>query len=197
MDWQHEKWHSASTSNMRSSLISFAKLRTAAASASGRFKGTYRNVAESVAKVQADRAINGPGQTSFLGQVRNQIFQDRARRRDEEDKGIRKIALFPGWAVRRFEPRHDYSPSDGNLSSRLFVCQKALLMSSISAAPFKIDVFVSGYGKVMLDALEAFTLMFPLAYSMRPPELATRSQKAFLKIAKGGLLPRNICFVNF
>ncbi|KAG8926373.1 hypothetical protein FRC01_008946 [Tulasnella sp. 417] len=65
-------------------------------------------------------------------------------RRNEEVKGVEKITLFPGYAVKRL---HD-SPSRQN--------------------EFSIDVFVDGYTS-----------------SLRPPELATRSQKAFMRLAKG------------
>ena len=60
-------------------------------------------MAQSVATVQANRAANG-AQGNFLAQVKDQIVLDRTNRRDDEEKGTQKLALFPGWAVRRFEP---------------------------------------------------------------------------------------------
>lgn len=66
------------------------------------------------------------------------------QRRKEEIKGTEKLALFPGYAVKRPVPNSDQ---------------------------FAIEIFVDGY-----------------ASSARPPELATRSQRAFMRLAKGGSL---------
>ena len=65
-------------------------------------KTSYQNVTQSVATVQANRASNG-AQGSFLAQVKDQIVLDRTKRREDEEKGTQRLALFPGWAVRRFE----------------------------------------------------------------------------------------------
>jgi hypothetical protein len=73
-------------------------------SASKQIKSSYQNVAQSVATVQANRAASG-AQGSFLTQVKDQIVLDRTKRREEEEKGTQRLALFPGWAVRRFESR--------------------------------------------------------------------------------------------
>jgi hypothetical protein len=66
-------------------------------------------VTNSVATVQANRSVNGPGESGFLSQVLDQLSHDRAQRREEEIKGQPKLALFPGWAVRRL-------PNSQNLS---------------------------------------------------------------------------------
>lgn len=71
-------------------------------SASKQIKSSYQNVAQSVATVQANRAANG-AQGSFITQVKDQIALDRTKRREDEEKGTQRLALFPGWAVRRFE----------------------------------------------------------------------------------------------
>lgn len=63
------------------------------------------------------------------------------QRRKEEVKGTEKLALFPGYAVKRPKQASDQ---------------------------FAIEIFVDGY-----------------ASSARPPELATRSQRAFMRLAKG------------
>lgn len=72
--------------------------------------------------------------------------------------GIEKVMLFPGWATRRYFGR------EGECMSKSFsdhyVSQRIL-------AEFSVDVHISGF-----------------ASSSRPPELATRSQRAFMKMAK-------------
>ncbi|KAH8832858.1 hypothetical protein DL96DRAFT_1583663 [Flagelloscypha sp. PMI_526] len=57
-----------------------------------------------------------------------------------------RIALFPGWAARRYHNTKHANSTEG---------------------AFSVDIFVSGF-----------------ASSHRPPEFATRSQKAFMKLAK-------------
>ncbi|KAG8739784.1 hypothetical protein FRC10_005167 [Ceratobasidium sp. 414] len=74
--------------------------------------------------------------------------RERRQRRREEQRGAERIALFPGWAVRR----------DSNTR---------LPTKRDDVRHFAIDVFVSGF-----------------ASSLRTPEQATRSQKAFMSIAR-------------
>ncbi|KAG8704215.1 hypothetical protein FRC08_002354 [Ceratobasidium sp. 394] len=69
-------------------------------------------------------------------------------RRREEQRGAERIALFPGWAVRRYP---DTRP----------------LTKAGDVQQFAIEVFVSGF-----------------ASSLRTPEQATRSQRAFMSIAR-------------
>ncbi|KAG9128563.1 hypothetical protein FRC07_003452 [Ceratobasidium sp. 392] len=81
--------------------------------------------------------------------------RERRQRRREEQRGAERIALFPGWAVRRYP-------------------DTMILAKSNDVQQFAIDVFVSGY-----------------ASSLRTPDQATRSQKAFMRIARGfSALPR-------
>ncbi|KAF8328451.1 uncharacterized protein EI90DRAFT_3065404 [Cantharellus anzutake] len=117
------------------------------AAATSKIKGTINNVTTTLATVQSDRVKNGPRQGSFLVQIKEQWLHDRALRREEESKGHQRIALFPGWATKRYSiPSFPRAPESS----------------------FTVEVFVSGY-----------------AYSLRPPESASRSQKAFMKLAKG------------
>lgn len=92
----------STSSKMKPSSVSLSGLRSGLLSASKQLKGTYQNVAQSVAVVQANRAGDGP-KGSFIGQVKDQIVHDRSKRREEEERGTQRLALFPGWAVRRFE----------------------------------------------------------------------------------------------
>lgn len=90
---------------MRPGAFSLSSFRSGAAAASRGLKSAYKDVAQSVSVVQQQRATNGP-QGSFLNQVRGQISLDRSRKREEEDRGTQRLALFPGWAVRRLESAH-------------------------------------------------------------------------------------------
>ncbi|TDL24014.1 hypothetical protein BD410DRAFT_786728 [Rickenella mellea] len=62
---------------------------------------------------------------------------------------IESIALFPGWATRRFHQEQSKTPESEGISQ------------------FSLDIFVSGY-----------------ATTSSPPEYATRSQKAFMRVAR-------------
>ncbi|KAF9024747.1 hypothetical protein BDZ89DRAFT_1068855 [Hymenopellis radicata] len=65
-------------------------------------------------------------------------------RRGQSAPAIEKVAVFPGWAARK------YASGTGNADE-----------------PFEVDVYISGF-----------------ATSHRPPELASRSQRAFMRLAK-------------
>ncbi|EUC59136.1 DUF2183 family protein [Rhizoctonia solani AG-3 Rhs1AP] len=83
--------------------------------------------------------------------------REKRQRRKEEQRGIEKLALFPGWAARRY-------PNGGPLIN----------LKHDSVQPFTVDIFVSGF-----------------ASSLRTPDQATRSQKAFMRLARGfSALPR-------
>ncbi|CAE6483465.1 unnamed protein product [Rhizoctonia solani] len=83
--------------------------------------------------------------------------REKRQRRREEQRGIEKLALFPGWAVRRY-------PHGGPLAN----------LKHDDVQPFAIDIFISGF-----------------ASSLRTPDQATRSQKAFMRLARGfSALPR-------
>ncbi|CAE6418369.1 unnamed protein product [Rhizoctonia solani] len=83
--------------------------------------------------------------------------REKRQRRREEQRGVEKLALFPGWAVRRYL-------NEGSLVS----------MKHDDIKRFDVNVFVSGF-----------------ASSLRTPEQATRSQKAFMRLARGfSALPR-------
>lgn len=94
--------------------------------ASKQIRGTVQNVTQSVASVQANRASNGP-KGSFLGQVKDQIVHDRSKRREDEERGTQRLALFPGWAVRRFE-MGDQSTGDGTPSSFQLVSRTLIMI---------------------------------------------------------------------
>ena len=72
--------------------------------------------------------------------------------------GIEKVMLFPGWATRRYLGREGECMST-NFSDHY--------VSQPMPAEFSVDVHISGF-----------------ASSLRPPDLATRSQRAFMKIAR-------------
>jgi hypothetical protein len=83
---------------------------------------------------------------------------------------VEKLTLFPGWAVRRYS-------NDGvlvkqgvsNLCCRFDLCRYLMLSVSLGDVQrFTVDVFVSGF-----------------ASSLRTPEQATRSQRAFMRLARG------------
>lgn len=87
-------------------------------------------------------------------------------RRKEEQRGTEKLALFPGWAVRRYA-------GDGVLIQRgmVLIVTLAILMlidGQDDIQRFKVDIFVSGF-----------------ASSLRTPDQATRSQKTFMRLARG------------
>ncbi len=82
--------------------VPMSKFSSFRAAATSKIRGTINNVATSVAAVQANRAANGSGQNSFLFQVKDQWLRDRALRNEEESKGHKRIALFPGWATKRY-----------------------------------------------------------------------------------------------
>lgn len=72
--------------------------------------------------------------------------------------GIEKVTLFPGWATRRYLGR------EGECMLKTF---SGHYVSQRMPAEFSVDVHVSGF-----------------ASSLRPPELATRSQRALMKMAR-------------
>ena len=72
--------------------------------------------------------------------------------------GIEKVMLFPGWATRRYLGR------EGECMSKFFSDR---YVSQRTPAEFSVDIHISGF-----------------ASSMRPPEYATRSQRAFMRIAR-------------
>ncbi|KAH7335491.1 hypothetical protein B0J17DRAFT_670361 [Rhizoctonia solani] len=83
--------------------------------------------------------------------------REKRERRREEQRGAEKLALFPGWAVRRY-------PNGGPLMN----------LKHDDIQHFAVDVFVSGF-----------------ASSLRTPDQATRSQKTFMRLARGfSALPR-------
>ncbi|KDN47043.1 hypothetical protein RSAG8_03820, partial [Rhizoctonia solani AG-8 WAC10335] len=83
--------------------------------------------------------------------------REKRQRRNEEQRGTEQLALFPGWAVRRYSP-------GGSLVN----------LKHDDVQPFAVDIFVSGF-----------------ASSLRTPDQATRSQKAFMRLARGfSALPR-------
>lgn len=87
-------------------MFSISSLRSGAISAGRGLKGAYKDVAQSVAVVQQERAANG-SQGNFLAQVRDQVSHDRSKKREEEERGTQRLSLFPGWAVRRVEGRRE------------------------------------------------------------------------------------------
>ena len=81
---------------------------------------------------------------------------------------VEKVSLFPGWASRSYH-NSEANPQEGDINSAGSNC---LCNSSyiLIGSEFSLDVFVSGF-----------------AASYLPPEAATRSQRAFMKLAKGVL----------
>lgn len=108
--------HNRSSSSKASSMA-INGLRSGLLSASKQIKGTYQNVAQSVNTVRDDRATTGP-KGSFIGQIKAQITHDRSKRREDEERGTQRLALFPGWAVRRFEAG-DRTTGDGEHLDRI------------------------------------------------------------------------------
>ena len=74
--------------------------------------------------------------------------------------GIEKVMLFPGWATRRYLGR------DGECMSKTYSGHYVSL-SQRMPAEFSVDLHISGF-----------------ASSLRPPELGTTSQRAFMKMAR-------------
>ncbi|KAG8942243.1 hypothetical protein FRC03_003495 [Tulasnella sp. 419] len=115
--------------------------------------GSWRSLASSVgAKV---KTISKGGYDTVSSKVaawrgtEGETWTQWRERRREESKGTEKVALFPGFAVKRHRGQQE-------------------------PGAFDLDVYVDGY-----------------ASSLRSPELASRSQKAFMRIAKGfAALPR-------
>lgn len=89
-------------------------------------------------------------------------------RRKEAFENTEIVNIFPGWASRRF--------TTGRQSGDEGVCGPILSINALDIPtykdlhPFDLEVFVSGY-----------------AISHRPPENASRAQRAFIRMAKGVL----------
>ena len=85
---------------------------------------------------------------------------------DDDVGNTEVINVFPGWAARRYAQG---STSEGSFLQitcpHLFKSSKTY---QVFPRPFEVEVFVSGY-----------------AISYRPPEKISRSQKAFIRLAKG------------
>lgn len=94
-----------------------------------------------------------------------------ARRGDSYDStgsnGVDMITLFPGWATRRYQ-KAGGSAGAGVEGNAKAICKSVVLSELLHLDSFGVDVFISGY-----------------ASNCRPPGLATRSQRAFLRLAKG------------
>jgi hypothetical protein len=92
----------------------------------------------------------------------------RVRRRGGHGDGQENTELvnvFPGWAVRRYARN---TASQGSCHFNFWPPSLILDFEYKGPNPFEVDVFVSGY-----------------AISYRPPEKASRSQRAFIRLAKG------------
>ncbi|ELU43400.1 hypothetical protein AG1IA_02579 [Rhizoctonia solani AG-1 IA] len=133
-------------------LARFAKVRDYVASSEVP-KSAYAAVSNRVAAYR-----NGfDPVTGEKRQTWEEWAREKRQRRREEQRGAEKLALFPGWAVRRY-------PNEGSLVS----------MKHDEVQRFAVDIFVSGF-----------------ASSLRTPDQATRSQKAFMRLARGfSALPR-------
>ncbi|KAJ1306602.1 hypothetical protein OPQ81_007601 [Rhizoctonia solani] len=133
-------------------LAKFAKVKDYVAS-SEVSKSAYAAVSNRVAAYRT-------GLDPITGEKRQtweEWARERRQRRREEQRGTEKLALFPGWAVRRY-------PNEGPLVN----------LKQDDVQHFGVDIFVSGY-----------------ASSLRTPDQATRSQKAFMRLARGfSALPR-------
>lgn len=104
-----------------------------------------------------------PGWREWAGQkIRDKYNTRRAADDDDTPVGVEKIGLFPGWAMRRY---HGQGHGPEGVWFLPFPSADGQLMRTVDG--FEVEVFVSGY-----------------ASSHRPPEFATRSQKAFMSLAK-------------
>lgn len=78
---------------------------------------------------------------------------------------MEEVTLFPGWASRRDVSGHEHE------SECLLLCANVILKGLLFPDAFDLYICVSGY-----------------ATTRRPPEFLTRSQRAFLRLAKGTLI---------
>lgn len=97
----------------------------------------------------------------------------RSRGGGPSDPGIESLSLFPGWAARKYGAGG--SGVDGVFCRllRAIGYSEGLLGASVTSSnfvDFEVDVFISGY-----------------AYSYRESGTASRSQRAFMRLAKGQL----------
>lgn len=86
---------------------------------------------------------------------------------DEGPLVTEKITLFPGWATRRYDTDSD-AGNDHDGMVKLCIGSLLLTDERNTLDAFGIDVFVSGF-----------------ATNQRPLEQASRSQRAFIRLAKG------------
>jgi len=78
---------------------------------------------------------------------------------------MEEVTLFPGWASRRDVSGYEHE------SECLLLCTSVILKGLLFLDAFDLYICVSGY-----------------ATTRRPPEFLTRSQRAFLRLAKGTLI---------
>ncbi|KAJ6498976.1 hypothetical protein C8R45DRAFT_99380 [Mycena sanguinolenta] len=102
------------------------------------FKSDLKNIPNAL-----QRGVNKQTWKEWAGQKISAVNTIRGQGNSQNSE---RIALFPGWAARRYRRDAHGRPQEA----------------------FDVDIFVSGF-----------------ASSHRPAELASRSQKAFLKLAKG------------
>jgi hypothetical protein len=94
--------------------------------------------------------------------VGEKVAARRTQSYDSMGAGVEEIVLFPGWATRRYQKAGELDGEHIHARTIEHAFPTGLVDS------FGVDVFISGY-----------------ASNRRPPEFATRSQRAFLRLAKG------------
>ncbi|KAF5353097.1 hypothetical protein D9758_008708 [Tetrapyrgos nigripes] len=140
------KWRSTATSATASRLSSFKNYIS---------QQDFKNSLPQAIQRQLDNAKPGSWR-EWAGQKIN-------RSGNSPSGSQTKLAMFPGWAARKYRPGKNRDVGGAFL---LFLGEGVFLSFRIDA--FEIDVYVSGFATVY-----------------RAPEFATRSQKAFMRLAKG------------
>lgn len=96
-------------------------------------KTVYNNVSSQVATAKAAHAESG-AEGNFIRASFDQWNKERLQRKKEEVKGQEKVALFPGWATRRFPP------SDARLTESMHVLVLNLAITHVPYSDCRLAV---------------------------------------------------------
>jgi len=106
--------------------------------------------------------VDGHTTTQSWGQWAGQKF----RRSGSDTTTMDEVTLFPGWASRCYVKELEHESKLVSCCTSVFQLKCLLFLGT-----FDLDVYVSGY-----------------ATTRRSPEFLTRSQRGFLRLAKGALI---------
>lgn len=141
---------------------------------SSRFAVLRSYISQQNLRAVVSRRTLKPGERGYVdGQTTMQSWSQWASQKIKRSgsgvKTMEEVTLFPGWASKRHNHEHEHESEQVSYYFNFVRFQGLLFLDAF------LDVFVSGY-----------------ATTRRPPELLTRSQRTFLRLAKGMLICKHV-----